>query len=61
VYAAGGQALGPQQLEGLTPTELSMFQGGGSDVGADVPGFMAQYQRSRIGQSAAQPGSMTGT
>jgi hypothetical protein len=53
VYSRGGQALGPQQLEGLTSTEMSMFQGGGGSVGADVPGFMEQYKRSRIGQSAS--------
>jgi hypothetical protein len=56
VYASGGASLGPQQLEGLTPTELSMFTGGGSDVGADVNGFLDQYKKSRIGQSAAMPG-----
>jgi hypothetical protein len=53
VYSRGGQSLGPQQLEGLTSSEMSMFQGGGGSVGADVPGFMEQYKRSRIGQSAS--------
>ena len=53
VFAKGGASFGPQQLEGLTPTELEMFKGGGGAVGADVPGFMAQYERSRIGQQAA--------
>jgi hypothetical protein len=53
VYAAGGGALGPQQLEGLTPTEMDMFTGGGASVGADVPGFLTQYKRSRIGQKSA--------
>ena len=52
VYAKGGAALGPQQLEGLTKTEMDMFTGGGGAVGADVPGFLAQYERSRIGQKS---------
>jgi len=52
VYAQGGQSLGPQALEGLTPTEMSMFTGGGESVGADVPGFVEQYKRSRIGQKS---------
>ena len=57
LFAGGGQALSPQALEGLTTTEKSMLQGGGADVGADVGGFMDQYARSRIGQSAAAPGT----
>ena len=55
VYSKGGASFGPQQLEGLTPTELEMFKGGGGAVGADVPGFLAQYERSRIGQQSAMP------
>jgi hypothetical protein len=56
LYAMGGQALAPGALEGLSPTEKSMFEGGGSDIGADVSGFENAYARSRIGQSAANPG-----
>jgi hypothetical protein len=56
IYGAGGQALGPQQLEGLTPTEQQMFVGGGGAVGADVEGYLDQYKRSRIGQQSALPG-----
>jgi hypothetical protein len=52
VYQQGGQALGPQALEGLTSSEMSMFTGGGETLGADVPGFLEQYKRSRIGQSS---------
>lgn len=55
IYAQGGQALGPQQLEGLTPTEQQMFTGGGAAIGADVPGYIQAYQNSRIGQKAAAP------
>jgi len=55
LYSQGGQALSPQALEGLTPTETSMMQGGGAALGADVQGFQAQYDRSRIGQKAAAP------
>jgi hypothetical protein len=56
LFAQGGQALAPQAMEGLSSTEKSMFTGAGSDLGFDVPGFMANYDRSRIGQSAATPG-----
>jgi hypothetical protein len=57
LFAAGGQALSPQALEGLTTTEKSMLTGGGADVGADVGGWLDQYNRSRIGQTAAAPGA----
>src|SRR6266576_1491582 len=60
VYARGGQALGPQQLEGMTSTEKQMFEGGGAAIGADVQGFNEQYARSRIGQSSARPSTFSG-
>lgn len=60
LFAQGGQALGPQQMEGLTETERKMMEGGGAALGADVEGFKEQYARSRIGQSASKPGSFSG-
>ena len=57
VYAQGGQALGPQQLEGLSPSEMQMFTGGGEALGQDTAGFLEQYKRSRIGQSSSAMGS----
>jgi hypothetical protein len=55
LYSQGGQSLGPQALESLTPTESQMLQGGGAAIGADVPGYLAAYQQSRIGQTTAKP------
>jgi hypothetical protein len=55
VFAQGGRAPGPQQLEGLSDTEMKMFTGGGAALGADVPGYVRAYQNSRIGQTAIKP------
>jgi hypothetical protein len=54
LFGAGGGALGPQALEGLSPTEQAMLGSIGGAVGGDVPGFMNAYARSRIGQAASQ-------
>lgn len=60
LFQQGGQALGPQALEGLTSTERKMMEGGGAAMGADVAGFEEQYQRSRIGQQSAKPKTFSG-
>jgi hypothetical protein len=56
LFAAGGGALGPQALEGLSDTERGMLQSVGGAVGGDYPTFLNQYARTRIGQGAAQAG-----
>lgn len=53
---AGAHKLGAGALERLTDTELKLLQGGLGTAGPDgkafdVPTFMQQYARSRIGQS----------
>lgn len=47
---AGAHKLGAGVLEQLTPTEFKLFEGGLSELGYDPATFMAQHQRSRIGQ-----------
>jgi hypothetical protein len=54
LFGQGGGALAPGALEGLTPTELQMTGSLAKAVGGDLPTFMAQYARSRVGQTAAQ-------
>jgi hypothetical protein len=54
LFTQGGGALGPQALESMTPTEQQMLQSQAQATGADFPTFIANYLRSRVGQSAAQ-------
>jgi hypothetical protein len=58
LFSQGGQSLGPQALEGLSPTETQIMQGGGAALGYDVPGYVSAYQNSRIGQKSAAPASV---
>jgi hypothetical protein len=49
---AGGQSLKPGSLESLTPDELQALGSGLGSVGGSLPAFLAQYNSSRVGQTA---------
>lgn len=49
IAAKGAHRLGGGALEQLTPTEQQLFASGLGEIGVDVPTFLSQYRRSRIG------------
>lgn len=55
LFRSGANKLGPQSLEALSSDELALLQSGGDYLGYSVPAFLEGYNRSRIGQRAAQP------
>lgn len=52
ILGRGAAALGPQQLESLSPEEIALLGSGAKKLGVSMPGWMQQYKMSRIGQSA---------
>lgn len=53
IGAAGAHKLGAGSLEQLTDTERKLLESGLGASGFDVPTFLQQYARSRIGQGLA--------
>jgi hypothetical protein len=51
IAAKGAHQLAPGSLENLTPTEMGIFTSGLDKIGADVPTFLTQYSRSRVGNN----------